>query len=116
MKKWFYLFILVFSAIHTDALYADEYADACKIEIQKIDKQVQKLQAEKQKHVDLAEKYQSEGDRWQYTTGRISDAHAAWAKADDQRAQAIALQLQIDHLLERKERIYQFYPQLEYND
>jgi hypothetical protein len=77
-------------------------------------KKFRNCRQQKQKHVDLAQKYQSEGDRWQYNTGRISDAHAAWAKADDERAQAIALQLQIDHLLERKERIYQFYPQLEY--
>ena len=109
MKKWFYIFILLFSALH-----ADEYADACKLEIQKIDKQVEKLQAEKQKHVDLALQYQTQGNQWQYRTGRVTDAYAAWAKADDERAQAISLQLQIDHLLERKERIYQFYPQLEY--
>jgi hypothetical protein len=109
MKKWWWVFVLLFSALQADA-----DSEACKQEIQNIDAQIQKIQVQKQKHVDLAKKYQAEGDRWKYNTGRIDDAHASWDKADDERAQAIALQRQIDLLYEKKNRIYQFYPQLQY--
>ncbi len=109
MRKWLYFFVLLFSALHADA-----DSEACMKEVQQIDKQIQKLEAQKQKHVDLAKHYQMEGDRWQYSTGRIDDAHANWGKADDERAKAIDLQRQIDLLLEKKDRIYQFYPQLQY--
>lgn len=111
MKKWWIVFVLIFSS-----LQADTDADACAREIKQIDVQIQKLHDQKQKHIDLAQQYQAEGDRWQYNTGRIDDAHAAWDKADDQRAQAIELQRQIDLLYEKKARIYQFYPQLQYNN
>ncbi|MGH2637892.1 MAG: hypothetical protein ACRDF4_01175 [Rhabdochlamydiaceae bacterium] len=109
MKKWWWVFVLLFSALHADADSA-----ACKQEIQKIDMEIQQLQAQKQKHVDLAKQYQTEGDRWKYTTGRIDDAHTAWGNADNERAKAIDLQRQIDLLYEKKNRIYQFYPQLQY--
>jgi hypothetical protein len=109
MKKWWWVFVLLFSALHADA-----DSEACKQEIQNIDAQIQKIQVQKQKHVDLAKKYQAEGDRWKYNTGRIDEAHASWAKADDERGKAIALQRQIDLLYEKKYRIYQFYPQLQY--
>ena len=109
MKKWWLVFALLFSSLQADAT-----SDACKKELQQIDAQIKKLEAEKQKHVDLAQQYQTQGDRWQYTTGRIDDAHAAWDKADDERTKVIGLQLQIDHLYEKKNRIYQYYPQLQY--
>lgn len=91
---------------------ADAAADACFKEVQQIDSQIQKLEAQKQKHTALARKYQQEGDRWKYSTGRIEDAQVAWNKANHERAQAIELQRQIDLLLEQKDRIYQYYPQL----
>ena len=109
MSKWWWVFVLIFSSLRADA-----DADACMMEIKKIDAQILKLHDEKQKYIDLAQKYQAEGDRWQYTTGRVQDAYENWGKADDARAKAIALQLQIDYLYERKNRIYQFYPQLQY--
>ena len=109
MKKWVYIFVLFFAQLHADA-----ELEACRQEIQKIDMQIQKLETQKQKHIDLAKQYQSEGDRWKYTTGRIDDAHASWAKADDERAKAIDLQFQIDLLSEKKDRIYQLYPRLQY--
>ncbi len=108
MKKWGWVFFMLVSA-----LYADRASEACKKEIKTIDAQIQKLQAEKQKHADLAKQYQAAGDRWRYDTGRIQDAHEAWGKADDERARVIELQLQIDQLYEKKNRIYQFYPQLQ---
>lgn len=109
MNKWWIVFVLLFSALH-----ADTESDACRKEIQVIDAQIQKLQAQKQKHVDLAKKYQADGDRWKYNTGRIQEAHDNWNKADDERSKAIDLQRQIDLLYEKKNRIYQFYPQLQY--
>ena|SRR3569832_243936 len=109
MKKWWVVFVLIFSSLQADA-----NSDACGREIKQIDAQIEKLRAQKQNHIDLAQRYQAEGDRWKYSTGRIDDAHAAWDKADDERAKAIQLQRQIDLLYEKKDRIYQFYPQLQY--
>jgi hypothetical protein len=108
MRKWWFVLILLFSAASIDTEY-----DACQKEIEQIDLQIQKLEKQKQKHIDRARHYQTEGDRWQYKTGRIDDAHADWGKADNERAQAIALQRQIDLLLEKKDRIYQYYPLLQ---
>lgn len=109
MKKWLSLFVVLVLSV-----YGNAELDACRMEIEKINQQIQKLDAEKQKHVELAKKYQMEGDRWQYNTGRIDDAHADWYKADDERAKAIELQHQIDLLSEKKERIYQIYPELQH--
>ncbi|MGD0664530.1 MAG: hypothetical protein ABSA17_02205 [Rhabdochlamydiaceae bacterium] len=109
MKKWCWVFVLLFSSVH-----ASPESDACKQEIVEIDKQVKKLTAEKQKYIDEASKYQASGDRWQYTTGRIETAHEEWGKANMARSKAIELELQIDELLQRKYRIYEFYPWLQY--
>lgn len=109
MRKWWWIFALIFLP-----LVADPTEDGCRAEIQKIDAQIKKLQIQKEKHVILARKYQQQGDDWQYNTGRIDDAHAAWGKADDERSQIIQIQGQIDLLFEKKQRIYQYYPQLQY--
>jgi len=94
-------------------LFAGMNADACQKEILGIDKQIEKLEKEKQQHILKAREYQKQGDQWEYNTGRIQDGHEAWGKANDERAKAISLQRQIDLLLLRKERIFQFYPQLQ---
>lgn len=109
MKKYLFLLVLLVSTIK-----ADSETDACRQEITAIDKQIEKLHAEKEKHVELAKKYQADGDRWQFNTGRIQEAHENWGKANDERAKAIDLQLQIDRLYEKKKWIYQFYPELQY--
>ncbi len=109
MKKCLLLLVLLMST-----LQADPETDACRQEITAIDKQIEKLHAEKEKHVELARKYQADGDRWQYNTGRIQEAHEDWGKANAERAKAIDLQLQIDRLYEKKNWIYQFYPELQY--
>ncbi len=108
MRQWWWVAIFIISCLR-----ADSAVDGCRQEIQKIDAQVQKLEIQKQKHIGLAKQYQQEGDQWQYRTGRIDDAYTAWGKADRERAQAIDLQRQIDLLLEKKRRIYQFYPELQ---
>lgn len=95
-------------------LQASEESMACKQEIVVIDKEIEKLRAEKEKHIELARQYQEKGDRWQYNTGRIQEAHEDWGKANVERGKAIELQLQIDHLYEKKNNIYQFYPELQY--
>ena len=109
MKKLWIMLVLVCAAVE-----AGEESDACKQEIVVIDKQIEKLRAEKDKHIELARKYQAAGDRWQYNTGRIQEAHENWGQANSERAKAIDIQLQIDALYEKKTRIYQFYPQLQY--
>jgi len=77
-----------------------------------MNKQIEKLQKEKQQHLDLAKQYQAKGDQWQYNTGRIQDAYDWWGKANAERRKAIDIQTQIDLMNERKGRIYQFYPEL----
>ena len=96
------------------ALHASPESDACKKEIVEIDKQIEKLRKEKDKHIELSKKYQADGDRWQYNTGRIQEAHEDWGKANDEREKALELQIQIDKLYEKKNWIYQFYPELQY--
>jgi len=105
--------IFLFLVICT-GLYGSTESDACKQEIVQIDKQIEKLRKEKDQHIELAKKYQAKGDRWQYDTGRIQEAQEDWGKANDERSKAIELQLQIDKLYEKKNWIYQFYPQLQY--
>lgn len=109
MKKWWWIAMLVCLS-----LSAEMTKEGAIQEIKKIDKQVQKLEVEKKKHVDLSRKYQTEGDEWDYKTGRIQDAHEAWGKADDERRAAIHYQRQIDLLLEQKRSLYQYYPELQY--
>jgi len=109
MQRWLGIVVLIFLAVGGEM----SREEAVK-EIHKIDAETQKLNVEKEKHIELARKYQAEGDNWEYKTGRIQDAHEAWGKADDQRSQAIQYQLQIDHLLEKKYQIYTVYPELQY--
>jgi hypothetical protein len=90
----------------------DTPAGACWKEIQAIDKEVHELSQEKERHIELSRQYQEEGDNWLYISGSIQDGYRNWAIADDERKQAAALEQQIDRLLERKARIYQYYPEL----
>lgn len=107
-------FYLLLAFALTSSAYADRSGEsqACGKEIQTIDTQVQKLEKEKKVHQDLARQFQKQGDDWQYSTGNIQDAYAAWNKADQERRKAIDIQHQVDLLLQRKQRIIQFYPEL----
>jgi hypothetical protein len=87
-------------------------SQACGKEIQLIDKQIEKLEKEKQTHQDLARKYQKLGDDWQYSSGNVQDAYKNWGLASEERRKAIDTQQQIDLLLQRRNRIMQFYPEL----
>lgn len=90
-------------------------ADAgCQAEIQAIDKQIEVLTKKRDQHQVKATEYQLKGDRWQYGSNRIEDAYASWRQANAERTQMIELQRQIDALNARKERIYQYYPELRY--
>src|SRR4051812_22743444 len=101
--RWVFLLLTFFMPLQADKTASD----GCRQEIQRIDQTIQKLNVEKQKHIDLARKYQQEGDNWQFRTGRIEDAQANWGRANEERRKAADLQYQIDELLERKDRIYQ---------
>lgn len=87
-------------------------SQACEKEIQLIDQEVQKLEKQKQKHQELTREYQQKGDQWRYSSGNIQDAYANWGKASEERQKAIDIQQQIDLLLQRRQRIMQFYPEL----
>lgn len=94
------------------ATVPDTPGGACWKEIQAIDKEVQKLNQEKEQHIELSRQYQQEGDNWLYISGSIQDGYRNWAIADDERRKAADLQRQIDLLLQKKARIYQYYPEL----
>ena len=112
----FYLllsFILFSSASAQEKMVAaSAESEACGKDIQSINAEVQKLEKEKKVHQDLARQYQKQGDEWQYRSGNIQDGYAAWGKADQERRKAINIQQQIDQLLQHKQRIIQFYPEL----
>ena len=93
-------------------LAADPAMEGCRIEVKKIDQQIEKLEKERELHAQKAQQYQQEGDRWRFSTNNIEDAYQAWGSADKERRQMQSIQLQIDELQERKDRIFQFYPQL----
>lgn len=86
--------------------------DACAREVQQINTEMQKLSVERDQHAKKAQEYQSQGDRWQYYSNNVQDAYDAWAKADQERSQMIEIQSQIDAYQQRRDLIYQFYPDL----
>jgi hypothetical protein len=108
----FFLLLALGSLAHAEEIAASAESDACGKEIELIDKQVQKLEQQKKIYQDQARKYQKLGDEWQYSSGDIQDAYANWNRADQERRKAIDLQQQVDLLLQRKQRIIQFYPEL----
>ena len=108
MQRILFFLLLAFGSLSA----ASAESDACGKEIQLIDKQVYKLEQQKKIHQDLARQYQKLGDEWQYSSGNIQDAYANWGRADQERRKAIDAQQQIDLLLQRKQRIIQFYPEL----
>jgi len=86
--------------------------EGARVELQKIDQQIEKLSKERDLHAQRSQEYQREGDRWQYSTNNIDDAYKLWGKANDERRQVQDAQLQIEALKEQRDRIYQYYPQL----
>jgi hypothetical protein len=108
MQRILFFLLLAFGSLTA----ASAESDACGKEIQLIDKQVQMLEKQKHTHQELARKYQKLGDEWQYSTGDIQDAYGNWGRADQERRKAIDIQNEIDLLLQRKQRIIQFYPEL----
>jgi|GEM_PF-1366643 hypothetical protein len=87
--------------------------DACKKEVEAINKQIENLSKERDQHAQKSVEYQRQGNQWQYSTGRVQEAYDAWAKADAERKQMNDLQLQIDELNRRKARIFLYYPELQ---
>jgi hypothetical protein len=113
MQRILFFLLLAFGPLaHAEVIAASAESEACGKEIQLIDKQVQELEQEKKFHQDQAQKYQKLGDNWQYSTGNIQDGYVNWGYANQERRKAIDIQHQIDLLLQRKQRIIQFYPEL----
>jgi hypothetical protein len=104
------LMLLPFFGIITPA--PETPSEACELEIQKMNVQIAQLRRQRDQHLDLARQYQTQGDQWQYNTGRIDDAYDWWGKANAERRKAFDIQTQIDQMLERINRIIQFYPEL----
>lgn len=96
--------------------HTESSVEGCAKEIKQIDAQIQKLIKERDLHNQKAKEYQTKGDNWQYETHDIQTAYTNWAKADAERRQMLEIQNQIDVLEARKQWIYQFYPQLQYQN
>ncbi len=101
------MFIVLFLAAAVAAPMSDEEK-----ELKQIDAKIEKLAKQRDQHALQAEKYQKQGDDWQYETNYIQDAYANWAKADAERRQMMEIQEQIEALQEQKQQILQFHPEL----
>ena len=101
------MFIVLFLAAAVAAPMSEEEK-----ELQQIDAKIEKLSKERDQHALQAEKYQKQGDDWQYETNYIQDAYANWAKADAERRQMMEIQEQIEALQDQKQQILQFHPEL----
>jgi hypothetical protein len=95
-------------------LHAESGVDGCAKEVKQLDAQIQKLIKERDMHGQKAQEYQHKGDSWQYETGNIQTGYENWEKANQERSKMLEIQNQIDALEKRKQRIFQFYPQLQY--
>lgn len=109
LKKCFLILFLGASCfVWGDSLIAP------KQQLQTIQKEMDELTRERDRHFRKAAYYQKEGDRWRYSHNDIEQAYESWGKADDERRQAHILQHKIEDLQEQKERLYQKYPKLRY--
>lgn len=59
-----------------------------------------------------ATRHQEQGDRWQFDNETLPDARRVWNQADKERAEANALQPQIDDLTKQKGAILQKHPEV----
>lgn len=86
--------------------------DACRLELQQLQTEIDKLEQERNAHTQKATEYQKMGDNWQFRSGQFEDARKNWNMADDERLKAQDIQSQIEDLQNHKARILQFYPEL----
>jgi hypothetical protein len=76
-------------------------------EIEKIDRQIEELSDEKQRHEAAAFYYREEADRWQFYPGRLQDARNSFERQAEEEERARALQRKIDQLKKRREELLQ---------
>ena len=76
-----------------------------KSEIAEIDKEIDKLQNQRNLYLAKATRLQNQGDRLQFENNNLIDARRAWQQAQIHREIATRIQEEIDQLEARKQKI-----------
>ena len=76
-----------------------------KSEVAEIDKEIDKLQNQRNLYLAKATRLQNQGDRLQFENNNLIDARRAWQQAQIHREIATRIQEEIDQLEQRKQKI-----------
>ncbi len=76
-----------------------------KNEVADIDKEIDKLQNQRNLYLAKATRLQNQGDRLQFENNNLIDARRAWQQAQIHREIATRIQEEIDQLEQRKQKI-----------
>lgn len=74
-------------------------------EVAEIDKEIDKLQNQRNLYLAKATRLQNQGDRLQFENNNLIDARRAWQQAQIHREIATRIQEEIDQLEQRKQKI-----------
>ena len=112
MKKLSFLLIcLVLSSIQLTAKDLDEQTivvaaqPGWKNEVAEIEKEIDKLQNQRNLYLAKATRLQNQGDRLQFENNNLIDARRAWQQAQIHREIATRIQEEIDQLENKKQKI-----------
>jgi hypothetical protein len=112
VRKFSFLLIwFVFSSLHLTAKMQEEEAlvvavqPGWKNEVADIDKEIDKLQNQRNLYLAKATRLQNQGDRLQFENNNLIDARRAWQQAQIHREIATRIQEEIDQLEQRKQKI-----------
>ena len=110
-KLSFLLLCIAFSAIELKASSLEENVvfattqPAWRSEVVEIDKEIDKLQNQRNLYLAKATRLQNQGDRLQFENNNLIDARRAWQQAQIHREIATRIQEEIDQLEQRKQKI-----------
>lgn len=110
-KLSFLLCCIVFSSLQLSAKGQEEEAlvvavqPGWKNEVAEIDKEIDKLQNQRNLYLAKATRLQNQGDRLQFENNNLIDARRAWQQAQIHREIATRIQEEIDQLEQRKLKI-----------
>lgn len=110
-KLSFLLCCIVVSSMQLSAKQQEEEAlvvavqPGWKNEVAEIDKEIDKLQNQRNLYLAKATRLQNQGDRLQFENNNLIDARRAWQQAQIHREIATRIQEEIDQLEQRKIKI-----------
>jgi hypothetical protein len=110
-KLSFLLICLVLSSIQLTAKDLDEQTivvaaqPGWKNEVAEIEKEIDKLQNQRNLYLAKATRLQNQGDRLQFENNNLIDARRAWQQAQIHREIATRIQEEIDQLENKKQKI-----------